>query len=179
MRPAGFELELRVRTGADHAGDHLLVAALLAQALRDDLDLPALALGVARIHAEQVAGEQAGFVAAGSRADLEEQVSFVVRIARQQRALQLGVDALHLGLRGLELIVGEHLHLGIRRHLTRGIGIALGVAKARVQPDQSGQLGVLAREVLELRQVARRILGGEDPVELLEPCRGDVQPAAQ
>src|SRR4030042_472222 len=49
-------------------------AAVLAGALAQHLDLPALAFGVARIHAEEVAREDRGFVATGARADLEEDV---------------------------------------------------------------------------------------------------------
>ena len=92
---AGFELELRVRALPGDARDHLLVAAQLRGALGDQLDLPALALGVARVHAEQVAGEERRLVAAGAGAHLEEQVAVVVRVARQQRLLQLGLELLH------------------------------------------------------------------------------------
>ena len=52
-----------------------LVAAQLAGDSRHHLDLPALALGVARVHAEQVAGEQRRLVAAGAGADFEEDVA--------------------------------------------------------------------------------------------------------
>src|SRR5437868_10098605 len=89
---AGFELELGVRAIADHAGDDFLVAADLAQALRDHLDLPAIALGEARVHAEEVAREERALVAAGAGADLEEEVALVVRVTRQEHALQLFLE---------------------------------------------------------------------------------------
>ena len=92
---AGLELEARVRALADQARDHLLEAAELGHALRDDLHLPAAALGIARVHAEHVAGKQRGLVAAGAGAHLDEQVAIVVRVARQQRLLQLGLQPLH------------------------------------------------------------------------------------
>src|SRR6185503_9101379 len=79
-------------TATEQARDHFLVAAELGVALRDDLDLPPLALGIARVHAEQVAGEQRRLVAAGPRAHCEEQVAVVVRVARQQRFLQPGLE---------------------------------------------------------------------------------------
>jgi hypothetical protein len=75
-----------------------LIAAQLGIAGRDDLDAPALALGVAGVHAQQVAGKQRRLVAAGAGADLEEDVALVVGVAGQQGGLQLGVDA-RLGFR--------------------------------------------------------------------------------
>src|SRR5690606_31421535 len=53
---AGLELQLRVRAATDDAGHDLLVSAVLARVVGFDLDLPALAFGIARVHAEQVAG---------------------------------------------------------------------------------------------------------------------------
>ncbi len=96
--PPGLELQLAVDAVADDADHHFLVAADVAGALATDLALPALPLGVAHVHAQQVAGEQRRFVAAGAGADFEEGVAHVVGVARQQqrvcscrpRALDLG-----------------------------------------------------------------------------------------
>src|SRR6478672_1487277 len=49
---AGLELEARVGAVPHDACDHFLVAAGVSRALRDDLDLPAVALGEARVHAQ-------------------------------------------------------------------------------------------------------------------------------
>src|SRR5690606_26064102 len=49
---AGLELQPRVRAAAFDARDHFLEAAVLALVGRLDLDPPALALGVARVHPE-------------------------------------------------------------------------------------------------------------------------------
>ena len=46
-------------------------------------------LGEARVHAQQVAGEDARLVAARAGADLDEDVLVVVRVARQHQLLQL------------------------------------------------------------------------------------------
>ena len=54
----------------------------------DQLDPPALPLGIALVHAEQVAREQAGFVAAGPGADFEHRRALVGGVARQQRERQ-------------------------------------------------------------------------------------------
>ena len=86
---AGLELEPRVRALADDAADDLLVAAVLAGALAQHLDSPALPFGVARVHAEQVAREDRGLVAAGAGADLEEDVAVVARVLRDQQLREL------------------------------------------------------------------------------------------
>ena len=88
---AGFELEAGEHAAADDAADHLAVAAVLARALADRLDLPALRFGVAAVHAQQVAGEDRRLVAAGAGADFEKDVALVARIARQQQPLQFAV----------------------------------------------------------------------------------------
>src|SRR5256885_7354981 len=90
--PAGLELEPGVGALADDLRDHFLVAAELGGALRDDLGLPALPLGVTRVHAEQVGGEERRLVAAGAGADLEEDIALVVRVPGQQRLLQIGLE---------------------------------------------------------------------------------------
>jgi hypothetical protein len=95
---AGLELETCVGAAAHHAADDLLVAAVLARALAHHLDLPALALGVARVHAEQVAREDRGLVAAGAGTDLEEQVRFVVGVLRDQEPGELERLCLEPGL---------------------------------------------------------------------------------
>ena len=53
-------------------------------------------LGVARVHAEELGGEQARLVAAGAGADLEDDVAVVVRVARQQQELQLLLERVGL-----------------------------------------------------------------------------------
>jgi hypothetical protein len=89
---ARFEPELRVRTLADETGDDLLVAAVLAGTLADDLDFVALSLCVACVYPEQVAGEDRRLVAAGAAADLDEDVALVVRVGRQRRHLELALQ---------------------------------------------------------------------------------------
>ena len=91
---AGFEFQSRIDTIADDAGDDFLVAADLAGRLGNDFDLPAVALGKARVHAKQIAGEEGRFVAAGAAANFEEGVFFVVRVFRQQQLLQIDFECI-------------------------------------------------------------------------------------
>ena len=107
---ARLELQRRVDRVALDADDELLVAAEVARALRDDLGAPALALGIAQVHARQVGGEEGRLVAAGAGADLEEDVARVVGIARQERRLQLGEQALEVGGGGRRFVAREAGH---------------------------------------------------------------------
>ena len=68
---AALELQPREDAAAIDRGDRFLVAADFGRAGGDQLEPPALHLGVALVHAQQVAGEQRRFVAAGTGADFE------------------------------------------------------------------------------------------------------------
>ena len=81
---ARLELEFGIGALPGDAQDHFLVTAHVGFAARNHFNLPALALGVARVHAEQIGGEQGRLFAAGAGANFEEQITFVIRIARQQ-----------------------------------------------------------------------------------------------
>src|SRR3954452_17677938 len=54
---------------------------------------PALPLRVAQVHTQEVTGEQRGLLAALPRLDLEDDVAFVVRVARDEAAAQPVVGA--------------------------------------------------------------------------------------
>jgi hypothetical protein len=136
-----------------------LVAAVLAGALAQHLDAPALALGVARVHAEQVAGEDRGFVTAGAGADFEKDVRLVARIARDQQLRELRglrVDPL---LEGAELVFGQRaqLRVGFREHRMRRRALGLEPQEfAKTRADR------LEPRVLH-RQVAKAVRPADDP----------------
>ena len=77
----------------------VLVAAEVARIAVEHLGGPALPLGVAQVHPQQIAGEQRRLLAALARLDLEDHVLVVVRVARQQQLLQPVAEAFPLGLR--------------------------------------------------------------------------------
>src|SRR5438105_4383650 len=58
----GLELELRVRTSAQHLEDDLFEATLFGLALREDLSLPAMALGVPRVHPVKIRPKERGLL---------------------------------------------------------------------------------------------------------------------
>ena len=89
---AALVLQAAVGAAAVDLEDDLLEAAEIALVGVDDLDVPALALGVAAVHAVEVAGEEGGLVAAGGGADLDDDVLVVVRAFRDEGAAQFGFE---------------------------------------------------------------------------------------
>src|SRR4051812_13573156 len=63
--PAGLVFQPRIGALAGVLGDDFFIPAGVAVALLHDLNLPALQVGVALVHAQQVASEQRRLVAAG------------------------------------------------------------------------------------------------------------------
>ncbi|CPR47227.1 Uncharacterised protein [Salmonella enterica subsp. enterica serovar Bovismorbificans] len=84
---AGLKFQPAIHAVAADFGDDLFITAMLAFAHAHDLHAPAARFGITAVHAEQIAGKQRGFVAAGAGANLKERVSFIVRIFRQQQYL--------------------------------------------------------------------------------------------
>ena len=97
----------------DHRDDFLQAADCRTRESREHFHLPALRFGVARVHAEDLGGEQRGFVAAGAGADFEDDVLLVVGILREQQNLQVVFDLADAALQFVELFLRIGQHLGI------------------------------------------------------------------
>ena len=80
---AGFKFQTAVCAQADNAGDDFFIAAQFAFIGGNDFYLPAVALGVAAVHTQQIACKQRGFVAARSGAYFDKDVFVVVGIFGQ------------------------------------------------------------------------------------------------
>jgi len=141
---AGFELQVRVRAAALDAGDHLAEAAVLAGTGRFDFHPPALALGVAGVHAQQVAGEDRGLVATGACADFEVQVALVARIARDQQRHQRVVECLEARVGGDDFLVGQFAQLRVGLHRLRGGKVVARLALVRKRGGDRFELGEFA-----------------------------------
>ena len=118
---ARLELEVRERASADDAADDFLVAAVLAGALRQHFDAPALHVGIARIHAKQIAGENRRLIAARARAHFQVDVAVVARILRQQQLRELFFLALQPRVETGQLFAAELAQLVVCafRHFLR------------------------------------------------------------
>src|SRR6478609_6612759 len=127
-----------------HGDLDVLVAAELGLGGVDDLGLPADALGVAQVHAQQVAREQGGLVAAGARLDLQEHVLVVAGVTRDQEKAELLGDLLALLLQDLDL-GGEVRVVG--RELAGGPDVVAGLLPGPVGGDDRGELRVALVEL--------------------------------
>src|SRR6185437_1511640 len=110
---AGFEFQAREHTAAHHAADDFAIAAVLAGALAERLDLPPLALGIAAVHAQQIAAEEGGLIATGARADFQIDIALVALITRQQQALQVPLPPLERAAHEHDLFGSQAANVGI------------------------------------------------------------------
>ena len=81
---ARFKFQLAVHACAHDAHNRFFVAAQIGFAFRHHFGFPTLALGIAHIHAQQIACKQSRFVAARARAHFDEYVFIVVLVFGQQ-----------------------------------------------------------------------------------------------
>ena len=106
---------------------------------------------VALIHAEQVGGEQCGFLAAGAGADFEDRVALVVLVPRQQRQLDLHFQLGQPLAQRLHLLFGKRLQLRFSAsslgHFCRRRQFLLGSAQRLDTVDDRLQLAVFLRQL--------------------------------
>ncbi len=153
LHPVHAALELQPPPGAVAPldGDRDVFVSAQVGVLRvDDLGLVAGPLGEAQVHAQEVAGEEHGLLAALARLDLHDDVFVVVGVAGHQQVAQ---PFLQRGDAGLELgrLVGE------RRVFTgefaRGLDVVAHLAEFPVGADDRRELGVTLPELPGLRLV--------------------------
>ena len=77
----------------------------------ENFHLPALAFGIARVHAENVGREQGRFVTAGARSNFQDHILFIVGIAGNQKQFEVGIGLLKLGLQSFNLDPSQLAHL--------------------------------------------------------------------
>ena len=168
---ARLELELRVGALACDAHDHFLEAAELGLRRRHDLDLPAVAFGVTRVHPEEIAGKERRLVTPGAGTNFEEDVAIVVRVLRQQHLLEVARERRHLLGGGRALFLRECPHPGVLRDLVGRHEIVLGGEILTEAGDHRADFRMLFRQRAVTVEVARRILGGQHRVELVQALR--------
>jgi hypothetical protein len=150
---ARLVLELREGALAVDADDHLAQAARRGARAREQLDLPAPPLGEARVHAEEIGGEQGRLLAARAGADLEQDVLVVVGILGHEQHLHLLLEHLLLREEVLLLLVRHVAHLRVLLQLARVVGAAHDLAVLAQLLDELAQIRVLLREALQLALV--------------------------
>ena len=175
---ARLVLEQGGRLPSFDLGDDLLEAAGFALGGRQHLVLEAVGLAPAGVHPQQVAGEDAGFLAAGAGADFQEAVLAVVGILGLQLEQQLLLGGREGGGRGLDLLGRHLLELLVREQL---LGLAQGLLGAQppvVQLHRRRELAVLLVQLLEAAAVPRDLRVRQQRADLLQPLLGLRQPRA-
>src|ERR1051325_10260847 len=96
LHPLHPALELQTAEGslAFDQADDLLEAAETGRIRAHDLDFPSPPLRIARIHPEEIGGEETRLVAARARANLEQDAALVACVLRQQQSLEVGLERL-------------------------------------------------------------------------------------
>ena len=168
---ARFKFEFGVGAAAADFGDNLLEAAFGPLAHRQHFRLPALFGREALVHAEEIAGEQRGFVAAGAGTNFDDNVALIHRVLRQQREADV-LPKFFQPLYDLRLFGFRHApHFRIGRAvLDHGVEVAeLRFSRAirfdRI--DHGPKLRVFAREAHEcLRRDLSRKLALKDRLSM-------------
>ena len=146
---ARFELERAEGVVTFDPHDDFAIAAQVGRAFGDEFGLPAALLGVAAVHAQQVAGKKRRFVAAGAGTNFDQRGSPVVGVARQEQSLQDHIFAVEQALRGGGFIVCEFAQLRVVAHLVGGLQIVMGLSPDLEMFNYFGQLGMLAPQLTE------------------------------
>ena len=180
---AGFELEPGIGAAPADGGHSFLDSAESGLRHRHQLEAPALRLDVALVHAEQIAAEKRGFVAARARANLKDGVALIGFVRWQEEELEclLFLRNRHHQRGTLFLRQFPHfgLTLGVIGHCLKLIGFLAGGAQRLDRLHDWRELGVFARELCELagrwwrhgrERLAKLPMALEHPVQaLLEP----------
>ena len=181
--PTRFKLQAAIDPLARDPNHHLFVPPQLTGGLTQQLGAPTLAVGVAQIHAQQVAGKQGRFIATRPGPDFHKRRSFIVRVARQQHALQLTAQALATQL-GRCLLVLRHLaHVlfqsRVFQHLATVLQVGLGLLIRLPTLDHGGDLGVFARQLHEALDVAHDVRAGQQKIKFCQSLGMALQLGAQ
>ena len=135
---AAFKLQAAERALALDVEHRFLDAAQLRHVVAHGLQLQAVALGVARVHAKQDRAEQRRFVPARALADFHDHVAVVVRVAGNQQQPQL-VFLRFAALDKAFQLVSRHIgHLGHGEHVLGFGNLPARVFDRRGRPPPPG-----------------------------------------
>jgi len=126
--------------------------------------------GIALVHAEQVAGEQGGFVAAGPGPDFEDGRGVLVLVLGRQQQGDLALQLRQSEVQGVELVPGEFRHVRITggKHFLKLGGFIPGPGQGQDRVGHRLQLGMLLGQAHDLGSVCGRAHAGFDLAEAVE-----------
>ena len=97
---AGLVLHLRVDLVAFEDGGNVFETADVGGGLGEDFDFPAVLLGEAEVHAEDLGDEERGLVSAGGGAELDDDVLVVVGVFGEEHDADVGFEGGEARLEG-------------------------------------------------------------------------------
>ena len=143
LHPVRARLVLEARPGVvalHHEGD-LPEPAHVGRLAVEDLELPAVGVGIALVHVEQVGGPEVALLAAFSAADLDDDVLALVGIAGHEQLADPRVERGEVRFLGLELAGEVVAHLGVvlvGEHLPRRRLRSVSVARYALYASTTG-----------------------------------------
>ncbi len=154
---AALELQTTEHAITRDGRDDLFVTAHFAFGDAFYLDLPSPGLGITLVHAEQIAGEEGGLVAAGSGPDLQDRGGVLVPVARRQQQRHLVLEVGQAQHEVVELLAGQRRHLGIvaAKHLLQARCLGAGAGQFLHGVSHGPQLGVLLGQSHDLGPIGR------------------------
>src|SRR5580765_366061 len=161
---AAFVFQPRVNAVALDERDHFLQPAYARLGGGEHFNFPLVCLGVAVVHPEDFRRKKRGLVAAGSCANFENDVLFVVRILRQKQYLEFLFDGRYarLELREFFLGVGAHLSVSlVRQHGFTFGDPALEILVLTILLDDGRNFAMCLGGLLKFRRVAHGLRRGQ------------------
>ena len=132
----------------------------------DHLDLPPPLLGIARVHPEEVVGEESSLIPSRPGPHLHDHVLVVVGVLGKQRQAQLVLELALARFERLHLLPGEGGHLGIGgvpRHASHVDELVDDAAVLPAHRHQVLERGILLRNLLEAEMVRRHLGSAHQP----------------
>ena len=152
-------------------------------------------VGVALIHAEEIASEQRRLLSAGAGAEFEDRALLVGGVLRQKLHLELPLKLLDPRVKRAKLLTGERRHFGVGGRIVDELLQILALADRAPQRGDGGDDGIELGEFARQAHIAvligphgqgalHRLPTGDELVELIgwdrrhdiQEDRGDVLP---
>ena len=168
---ARFELQCAVNVVTFDAQHDFLVTPQLGRVFADDLDLPAHAVGVAHVHAREVARKQRRFITTRARPDFDKRVACVVGVFGQQQALQFVFELPQLGGGSGDFFLRHFRHLRVGQHLARSGQVGFALHKTGIAAGDLGDLRMFARQHAVLRHVGHDVFAREQKIQFAQTLR--------
>ena len=174
---ARFEFEFGEDPLASHSANDFAIAAMLARAFAEGFDLPTLPLGVAAVHAQQIARKDGGLVAAGTRTDFEVNVTTVARIGRHQKPSQREFLGGRSPFEAARFFLAERTHFRVMVAFKRpGCGeLALEASKRLITLGKRCELRVFHGQIAEGARATIEAGIGEQARHFLEAVELSVE----